>query len=191
MISKLIRKILNQFYIIELVYKADLGSFDAPDTDFVLKKLDLDNLKAMYDEYPSELKNVYDQLKKRISGQTCLVYGIQLGSSFCGYFHVSLGKCYDNVSGYHFNTLGNANLYFFHDYTFEKWRGRGVHKASIIYRMLEGVKMKKETATVAIVKNNIASKKAYINCGFYNIGKLIVFKFFGKHIKLIRDGQDY
>lgn len=83
----------------------------------------------------------------------------------CGYFHMSYKDARDGCINYNIK-VNSDTVYLFDDYTFEKFRGKGVHKFSIIARLkiakLQGYKK----AIVNIISNNIHSEKSYINIGF-------------------------
>jgi len=147
--------------------------------------MDISQINLMFEEHKTEV-DYSDVLKQRIEDHNFRTFAIKKGNSFCGFFNIAFDTCYDNITGYYFNKDNKDNIHLFHDYTFKKWRGKGVHKASIIYRMQYGIKNNKKSATTAIVKNNIASEKSYLSCGFKHVESLIALKFFKIKIKLIK-----
>lgn len=171
------RKIAAKFYMKEYLYKADIMDYNYCDHKFSLVDLNLGILDKMYKEYSRELDVFkYNILKDRLSMPSQKTFIVYENEDICGYFSISYIDVKESCANVTIK-VPVESMYLFDDYTFEKHRGKGVHKFSILGRLIQGKNSGCKTAYVAIFAGNLSSEKAYERFSFRKIKKYSCFRF--------------
>lgn len=173
-INGVIKSAFSRLYLVGYVYKSSLENLPSINsTVFEFRKMefkDLEKIKILYcNEFSSEK---FDILRKRlISNDSETPYIVLYNKIIAGYFHIAYKSSYDTTLKIQV-VYDKDNIHLFDDYTFRIYRGKGVHKFSILSRTKLGKSKGYKTATVHIIKGNKYSENAYINSGFKRIKKI-------------------
>lgn len=135
-------------------------------SDLDLSLMTTDDLKQIQKEYSNEFcEYKYRTLKNRIQDKMKRVYVVKERNKIAGYFCVSYNETYESGIKI-FIPVDNASCYLFDDYVLKKYRGRGIHKFSVLARIKNCKKDEKVYAIVNIYRNNEKSRRNYQKLGF-------------------------
>lgn len=167
--ANIINRVINKFYIVEDGYRAELkGENIWYDNKRNLKfeEMTLKELTYLRENYPSELsEEKFQILKNRLQENLVTVYGVKNGEDILGYFCMSFRNIKENGINYTIQ-VGEDSVYLFDDYSFERYRGMGAHKFSIIKRMAIAAELGKKYAIVNVYSWNSKSISNYRALGF-------------------------
>lgn len=166
-------KSVTRFYTITYGYKINISILKAESNLYSFKKLDKDLLKRISIEYTNEvslkkIEHLNSRLENDAKEKPYVVIDHQ--GSICGYFHISYTNTFDSSINSIIELESNS-VYLFDDYTFSKYRGKGVHKFAVHSRLSIAKKEGYKVALVNIIKNNIPSEKTYKQIGFVKYKK--------------------
>lgn len=134
---------------------------------YELQPMTLEVLERMRSEHPDEMdEDKHMILRERILysvSETGYVVTDQEG--ICGYFHLTTVSMNTGIVNKRI-ALGEDGIGFFDDYTFERHRGKGIHKFSVDQRIRLAVEMGYSKAIVFIYAGNTPSEKTYQQFGF-------------------------
>lgn len=136
--------------------------------NYKLVPMTLEILENIKNDYKCEINEIkYKILKNRIKYiKKEIGFVVQdENENFCGYFHLATQDTWDSCSN-SIVRIDSDMVYLFDDYTFEQFRGKGVHSFSIIERLFFADKQGYTKAVVNIVLGNFVSEKAYQKIGF-------------------------
>lgn len=178
-----IRKILSKFKFITVSY-GYIVNFDCIQSDendkYKILPMTLGDLNEISNEHIDEIDMTkYDILKNRLENNEYEKAFIVVNAKeeTCGYFHIAYKNTRCGVINYNIKVSSDI-VYLFDDYTFEKYRGIGVHKFSIEARIKIAKRQGYKKAIVNIVSNNIFSEKAYTHSGFNKYKKYVYIHIF-------------
>ncbi|MBC8487332.1 MAG: GNAT family N-acetyltransferase [Bacteroidetes bacterium] len=143
-----------------------------------MEQLNDSDLRLLYSVSGNEINiDRYNYLRQLLTGSSSNCYIVKnINGDICGYCAMWFGEgLYDQIFGRIKNLNINDNGYLFRDYTFKKFRGKGVQKF-MIYSRLEILRNNGyKTATTRIAIGNYISERVYKKFGF--IGNLIEIRF--------------
>lgn len=180
--DKIISKIKRRILVISDQYKIKVSRMDLilKKNEFNFMRLTHEKLEQMYKENSKELDSEkYKILENRINKYTIDIESyivVDKDNNICGYFHIAYQPIWVNECNWKINK-SSTEAYLFDDYVFNNYRGNGVQKFSIQSRLniLEDKGYK--FATVIILRDNIASRKSYVDIGFRRYRQFMVIKF--------------
>lgn len=184
---RIIKKILTRFYkkIYQYSVHIDQNSLNNENHCFYLAKMTEEDIEKMHKTFPEELtlykKNVlFDRFKQ----SNIISFVVKEKDNICGYYHVDTKEIYDSLINFR-QKLPDKYAYLFDDYTFKKFRGKGVHAFSITERLKFCKSMGFEYAKTHIMEGNLFSEKAYSKHHFKRVAKIIWYNFIFKKFVLI------
>ena len=144
-------------------------------SDFVLRPLNKQVLKRMCIAYRSELTDRKIAILRSRIGSSEIGYVVCLGDDICGYFHMTYADYYCPLLN-RVHVVSSGEVHLFDDYTFSKWRRRGVHRYSVIARMQVARELGSEIAQANIWATNGPSIRVYRSCGFLPARRLLTIR---------------
>lgn len=163
----LLQKVKDRYLLrVKHFYICSLDS--GPTLDhYALLEASRDLLTDMYNRHRDELSAAkYALLGQRIGSEKeqCLLIRGEAGE-LMGYCHTAYQDHYNSWSNLQVKLKPNE-VYFFDDYIFKPYRGRGLHKFSISQRKKLALAKGYRFAITLIDKSNIPSRRAYAHQGF-------------------------
>lgn len=166
MAHNLIVRIINRIRIKANIYCKDLTD-ERIDPKIFFSNITEDEIEVLRNRYPSELsqKKVDILISRLKSDNNKKVFKAVLDSEIVGYCCLSFEDTIDNgVQQY--VKVSRDEAYLFDDYVFIKFRGNGIHKASILFRNNYAREKCKVRSYVCIYSTNKQSIRNYSNIGF-------------------------
>lgn len=153
----------NEHYLDEIssdIKLREMSERDLVQLNLVEKELSIRKTELLIQRIKSSVAQVYMVIEKNdIVGWVCL-------STYPEY-----------ESGIRKNVhLGQKEIYFFDDYIFERFRGKGIHKMTIQSRIGLAVEKGFHIGKVIIYANHYASEKNYLVNGFKKKADLYSFR---------------
>lgn len=163
--EKFVNKVCTKAY----AYRLSLSDFEEPIfymEEFHLKRLTINGLDKMVNVYDEIDKEKYNILKERIEKDICSGYVVvDKCNTICGYFNMTTNDVHDECINHNIK-VEKGTVYLFDDYTFEKFRGKGVQQFSIMRRLEIAKKRGNKSAIVDILAGNEYSERSYMKFGF-------------------------
>lgn len=178
-IINVLRKINNKYLTVVYGYilenKVCIEEIESLNYKFKeIEEIDLEYMRINYkDEFNSRK---YEILKNRLSNDKIKGFIVVENDEICGYFHVSNVPVFDTCINKEV-VIPKDSVYFFDDYTFNKFRKKKVHQYSIIKRVNYCNNINKNCC-VNIIYGNIASENSYKKLGFNKYIKYKYYKIF-------------
>ena len=158
-------------YKVNLMFKENYFS-----DSFVFSEMSISDLEEIINENKQEL--IYQKYliihDRIINNSANKPYIVRYENNIAGYYHIAFDDNFDTVANLFISKKGDT-IHLFDDYTFEKYRGKGIHGFSVYSRKMVGCKERKKFATVNILDGNLFSEKSYIKLGFVKQRKIFVF----------------
>lgn len=185
----IIKKIINRFYKVIYQYSAhiDHNILNYENNFFYLIKTKEEDIEKMYKTFPNEF-NLYKKnvLLNRLKQINIISFVVKENDNICGYFHVDTKEIFDSLINYR-QKLPDKHAYLFDDYTFKKYRGKGIHAFSIAERLKFCKTMGFEFAKTHIMKGNVFSEKAYLKNNFFKTTKIVWYNLIFKKVHFVRN----
>ena len=182
---KMIRRSLTQIATIRIVYKVDLNGirFVPENKGFTIEEANLYDLDLMNSINEKEVSpDRYQYLRGILKSSSSSCYLLKNSDGdMCGYCCLAFGKVsHAKIFSKIQDIDTDKNGYLFRDYTFKKFRNRGVHTFGIYSRLLILKNKGYKTATTRVARGNIAAEHAYKNLGFRGSLIELHFHFFSR-----------
>lgn len=147
-------------------------------------KSDLDSIFELEENH--QLIEHKESLYKKLKENGVRLFFVLKDKKIAGYSFIDTTKIFESATGYK-SDLKKGEAYLFKDYTFDDFRGIGVHKFSVFKRLEVLESEGYETVFVTIYSDNYYSQKSYLKNGFEKKFSMLYFKLFGRTFILKRN----
>lgn len=162
--NRIINKILISEY--QLIYDTKRNRNNKIDMPLNFHQATVEDIEIMRSKYPEEFsKHKYDLYKEKLNNKNNIIIISKTNEEISGYFNIS----FENTLESGINKVievREKEAYFYDDYVFKAFRGNGIQKKSILYRIYYVMRQGKERIYVNVYKNNKPSLISYKEIGF-------------------------
>lgn len=162
--NRIINKVLIKEY--QLIYDVNHDKNNKIEMPLNFHQATVEDIEIMRIKYSEEFSQYkYELYKKRLNNENNRIIISKTGKEISGYFNIA----FENTLESGINKIievGEKEAYFYDDYVFKAFRGNGIQRKAILYRIYYVKKQRKERIYVNIYTNNKPSLISYKEIGF-------------------------